>query len=189
MTQICAVFDTFSKQVKLFFCSIGCIHVSQPLLVGLVNSGLILSFLGFVHHGNTTVQMFYISTLKYKDFDPYYLELFKVVTWCHAIFTGAEHLTFNPPFVYDFSTKHVILLEADLIIISCSVVVQSFESNLDCKNTYLTLKKYSWILTALYYDINQKILRKKKIISKLSVNSDFSFVFKLCMIMCIGPAP
>ena len=138
VNQICVIFDTFRKKVNLFAKLIACMCHSPCLWAwsaGLVNSGLSLSFLGFVHLGNTPVQMFYISTLNYKDFDPYYLELFKVVTWCHAIFTGAEHLTFNPPFVYDFSTKHVILLEADLIIISCSVVIQSFESNLDCKNT------------------------------------------------------
>ena len=75
------------------------------------------------------------------------------------------------------------------------VIQQSFnvKSHLGTKNLLLVimnsvlsgyvLKKYSVIPTTPFYDINQKILTKK-VISKISVNSDFSFD-KLCMIMCI----
>ena len=60
----------------------------------------------------------------------------------------------------------------------------SLFENLDWPSSYFTvesifvanarLKEYSVILTAPFYGINQKILTKK-IISKISVHSDFSF--------------
>ena len=42
-------------------------------------------------------------------------------------------------------------------------------------STGLVLKEYSVILIAPLYGINQKILTKK-VVSKISVNSDFSFI-------------
>ena len=51
----------------------------------------------------------------------------------------------------------------------------------------LTLKEYSLILTISFYDINQKILRKKDYFQNFSW---FQFsVCKLCMIMYISTAP
>ena len=49
------------------------------------------------------------------------------------------------------------------------------------------LKEYSQILTASFYDINQKILTRKSYYQNFS---EFQFlVYQLCMIMCTGTAP
>ena len=41
--------------------------------------------------------------------------------------------------------------------------------------TLVLLKEYSVILTTSFYSMNQKILTKKKLISKISVDSNFMF--------------
>ena len=53
--------------------------------------------------------------------------------------------------------------------------------------TYQCLKELSMILTTSFYDMNQKILTKKK--GYFQNFSWFQFyIYKLCMIMCIGIA-
>ena len=52
---------------------------------------------------------------------------------------------------------------------------------------HLYLKEYSVILITSLCDINLKILEKKKVISKIAVDSNFPFA--RCMIMYISTAP